>query len=353
MRCFLRVGMKFFARLLVLLVLVGVAGLLFGQLEGSGQSALVALSQYLPFPAYVLPALAAVVVAFICLGWVWRGLTLLALAVSLTWLMGLCMGSPEEGHKRVRFMTYNVKSYLAIKRPGGVEALAHEVFEHQPDILVMQDAGQLVDAEGNAQSAALLRVVGKGWPHAYATDEYVVLSRWPIKRCRNGAIPVGNDPHVFAHCDIDVDGVKLDVITVHLITPRKGLVAKHRGQSSRWLGVGEWQDNMLLRVRQTGLLAEYLRQLPPGPRIVAGDLNATEPSVVVQSLINTGLRDAYSSASVGYGFTHGHSLLKGLSFLRIDHILVSPDIAVADAFTGGAQASQHRPVIADLYLHRQ
>lgn len=343
--------MKLFARLFVMGVVIGVAGLLFGRMEGSGQSAVLALSQYLPFPAYVLPALAAVLAAFIWLGWVWRGLAVLALAVSLTVLMGLSWGSPEEGHGRVRFMTYNVKSYLALKRPGGTEELAHEILEHQPDILVMQDAGQLVDVEGNVKSAALLRVVGGGWPHAHATDEYVVLSRWPIQGCRRGAIPVGEDPHVFVHCDVDVDGTTLQVITAHLITPRKGLVAKHRGQP-RWLGLGEWQDNMLLRMRQAGLLAEYLRQLPPGPRILAGDLNATEPSVVVQTLLNTGLRDAFSSASVGYGFTHGHSLLKGLSFLRIDHILVSPDIAVTRAFTGGAQASQHRPVIADLYLHR-
>lgn len=343
--------MKSFARLFVALVLAAVLGLLLGRVEGSGQSALLALSQYLPFPAYLLPALAAVLAAFIWLGWVWRGLAVLALVVSLTLLMGLSWGSAEEGHGRVRFMTYNVKSYLALKRPGGAEELAHEILEHQPDILVMQDAGQLVDVEGNVKSADLLRVVGGGWQHAHATDEYVVLSRWPIRQCRHGAIPVGDEPHVFAHCDIDVDGTTLQVITVHLITPRKGLVAKQQGQS-RWLGLGEWQDNMLLRMRQAGMLAEYVRQLPPGPRIVAGDLNATEPSVVEQTLLNTGLRDAFSSASVGYGFTHGHSLLDGLSFLRIDHILVSPEIAVADAFVGGDRASQHRPVIADLYLNR-
>jgi len=285
------------------------------------------------------------------LGWVWRGLAVLALGVCLTVLMGLSWGSPEEGHGRVRFMTYNVKSYLALKRPDGVHELAQEIFEHQPDILVMQDAGQLVDVEGHVRSPNLLRVIGAGHPHVFAADEYVVVSRWPIRQCRHGAIPVGDEPHVFVHCDIEVDGRVLQVITAHLITPRKGLRAKHQGQA-HWLGLDEWQDNMLLRARQAGLLAEYLRQLPAGPRIVAGDLNATEPSVVVQTLLNTGLRDVHSAASVGYGFTHGHSLLKGLSFLRIDHVLVSPDIAVFDAFTGGAQASQHRPVIADLYLHR-
>lgn len=343
--------MKQFAKWFVVCVLAGVGVLLFGRAMGPEKSAVLALSQYLPFPVYVLPAAAAVLAAFIWLNWLWRGLASLALLACLTVLMGLSWGRGEEGHGRVRVMTYNVKSYLALQQPGGAEALAREVLEHQPDILVMQDAGQLVDVEGNVRSADLLRVIGSGHQHAFATDEYVLVSRWPIRQCRSGAIPVGDEPHVFAHCDIEVDGRILEVITAHLITPRQGLRGKHHGQA-RWLGLGEWQDNMLLRMRQAGLLAEYLRQLPPGPRIVAGDLNASEPSVVVQTLLNTGLRDAFSSAGLGYGFTHGHSLLKGLSFLRIDHILVSPDIAVADAFTGGEEASQHRPVIADLYLNR-
>lgn len=342
--------MKQLAKCVVFLVLAGVGWLLLGHVVTPERSAMLALSQYLPYPAYVLPALVAVVAAFTWLGWWWRALALVALALCLTMLMGLSWGQSQEGHGRIRFMTYNVKSYLALQRPDGTEALAREILEHQPDILVMQDAGQLVDVEGNVQSADLIKVIGRGHPHAHATDEYVLVSRWPIRNCRNGPIPVGDELHVFAHCDIDVDGTTLEVITAHFITPRRGLRSKRHG---RWLGLNEWQDNMLLRLRQSGLLADYLRQLPPGPRIVAGDLNAVESSQVVQTLLNTGLRDAHSSAGRGYGFTHGHSLLKGLSFLRIDHILVSPDIAVADAFTGGAQASEHRPVIADLYLHRQ
>jgi endonuclease/exonuclease/phosphatase (EEP) superfamily protein YafD len=41
-----------------------------------------------------------------------------------------------------------------------------------------------------------------------------------------------------------------------------------------------------------------------------------------------------------------------ISFLRIDHILVSPEIGVVDAFAGGKEGSEHRPVIADLLLRR-
>ena len=118
------------------------------------------------------------------------------------------------------------------------------------------------------------------------------------------------------------------------------------------LDLGCGTGNMLARLEQAGLLAEHLR-LMSGPTVLGGDLNAPEASAVVQTLLNTGLRDAFSAAGSGYGYTHGHHLLRGLSFLRIDHILVSKDIGVSDAFAGGREASQHRPVIADLWVHRQ
>lgn len=343
--------MKFWVRLFVALVVLGVAGLALGRWADTGRSALLALSQYLPYPSHVLPTLVAVGAAFIWLGWLWRALAVLSLLVCVTWLMGWSWGTPEEGHGRVRFMTYNAKGFLALRKPGGLQALGHEILEHHPDILVMQGVAHLVDVPGDVRSPNLVRVIGDAWPHAHTSAEYVVLSRWPIEKCRDGAIPVGDEAHVFVHCDIAIEGRTVQVITAHLITPRKGLRSSRNGQGV-WLGLAQWQDNMLLRTRQSGLLAEYLRQLPAGPRIVAGDLNATEQSVVVRTLLNTGLRDAFSSAGRGYGFTHGHSLIKGLSFLRIDHILVSKDIAVAGAFTGGAEASEHRPVIADLYLNR-
>lgn len=341
--------MKTVAKWGVIAVTVGVFVLLVGRFVTAERMPVLALSHYLPYPVYVMPAALGVVVAFIWLSWRWRAVAVVSLLSCMTVLMGLSWGRSEEGHGRIRFMTYNVKGYLAINRPEGLDLLAREIIEHQPDILALQDAGHLVDETGDVRSPALLRVIGALAPHVHAHDEYVLVSRWPIQGCRSSGIPVGDEPYVFLHCSIEVEGVGLDVITAHLITPRRGLRSKHHG---RWLGVNDWEDNMMSRLRQAGLLAEYLRTLPPRPRIVAGDLNAVEASQVVRTLLNTGLRDAHSSAARGYGFTHGHSLLKGLSFLRIDHILVSPDMAVAAAFTGGADASEHRPVIADLYLHR-
>ena len=64
------------------------------------------------------------------------------------------------------------------------------------------------------------------------------------------------------------------------------------------------------------------------------------------------LRDAFAAGGRGYGHTHGHSLKPRFSFLRIDHILVSPSLGVRNCYVGSQYASQHRPVIADLLVRR-
>jgi endonuclease/exonuclease/phosphatase (EEP) superfamily protein YafD len=79
-------------------------------------------------------------------------------------------------------------------------------------------------------------------------------------------------------------------------------------------------------------------------------LTAPDASAAIQALLAIGLRDAFATAGRGWGHTYGHRLRPRFSFLRIDHILVSDDVTVVRAFTGGEEASDHRPVIADLRL---
>ena len=321
--------MAFLLKATVALVTVAVVLLWAGQVVEPRQLPGLVLVNYVPFPAYLLPVLVAVV-ASLWLGWVWRAVAVAALLVTLTVVMGWVWGRADEGHGRVRFMTYNVKAYLASQRPGGFAELAQEVAEHQPDILVMQDAQTLSSGEGGQPMDALSQVV-RQHREVYQFGQYVVASRWPLQRCQVGGIPTAERSHGFVTCQVQAHGVTLNVVTVHFLSPRDGLNAARK---EGFDGMADWQQNMLARLQQTGLLAEHLRQMS-GPILLGGDLNAPEASAVVQTLINTGLRDAFSAAGSGYGYTHGHHLLRGLSFLRIDHILVSKDIGVSDAFVGG------------------
>jgi endonuclease/exonuclease/phosphatase (EEP) superfamily protein YafD len=135
---------------------------------------------------------------------------------------------------------------------------------------------------------------------------------------------------------------------VHFASPREGLnAARHEGLD----GIDDWRRNYGSRLTQAHALAADMRHALR-PLIVAGDLNAPVSSPVLRSLLDTGLRDAHSSVGRGFGYSYGHDLRPGFSFLRIDHILVSADVGLAGTHVGGRTASEHRPVIADLLLRR-
>lgn len=306
--------------------------------------------QYVPYPAFLLPALAALALSW-RLGWVWRLTAAAALALVLTVIMGLVVGHADAGTQPLRMMTYNIKAQRAERRPGTFEALAREVSVHRPDLLVMQDAGELTAARRRSPEVAKATEPIFAGREVYSNDQYIVVSRYPLRDCHPADLSFRDQPHVYVQCTVLVEGREVELFTAHLLSPRSGLNAtRHEGAE----GIEDWQRNFDDRYSQARkLAADIARRAGGRPLIVAGDLNAPETSPVIRTLLEPGLRDAFSSAGFGYGYTHGHSLKIGISFLRIDHILVSPGIGVVDAMAGGRDGSEHRPVIADLLLQRQ
>jgi vancomycin resistance protein VanJ len=339
----LRRGLRGAAGLFVVAVLTALAALTVVQRLSGVTSWWVELSRYLPYYWLLLPCVAALALApWLGRWWVVASLAALALLCGVT--MRPEWGRREPASEHVRLMTFNVKAGHAVQHRDGVLALGAEVARHDPDILVMQDADGLLVERG---APPLVGAPVFGLPHVYALGQYIVASRWPVQGCSTGQIGYRDEGHRYLHCSVDARGVPLTIVTAHLRSPRSGLSATRREGLD---GAGEWQQNFRDRLAQSQALARDLAALPR-PLVVAGDLNAPESSPVVQTLLEVGLRDAYSAAGRGYGHTYGHAI-RGLAFLRIDHILASPDIAIADCFVGDGRASEHRPVIADLVLRR-
>jgi len=326
---------------LVVAGLVLVVALALGFRYGGDSMWWLEIARYVPFPAYLVPALLLVACAW-PLGWRWRALSLVAPAIVATELMGLCVGSPDEGSVRLRFMTYNVKAYIAKKSPDGYAKLAWEIASQDPDVIVMQDANPMSD-DDELPDTILAALKGRTVFHA---NQYIVASRFPLSRCGLGDISVHEEDTRFVHCTLNVAGRDIDLFTVHFVSPRSGLNAA-RGQAAG--GLSGWETNFSDRLSQSILLAATVGR-SSHPVILAGDLNADEHSPILRRLLAAGLRDAFSSSSFGYGYTLGHDLKPGFSFLRIDHVLASPDIGVADCATGGREASQHRPVVCNLLV---
>lgn len=312
---------------------------------GEPQTWWLELTRYAPYPVYLLPALAAVGLSLL-LGRTWRIAALLGLALVVTSVMGLAIGRSDKGEGHFRLMTFNIKSYFAQVRPDGYARLAWEVMLHDPDIIVMQDA-IAVDRPLEQLPPAVRTMLGQR--QIYSFGQYAVASRYPLQGCKPGHIPFRGQEHSYVRCTVVVAGTEIDLVTVHFISPREGLNAARR---ERLHGLDEWERNFTDRLTQARKLAGDLAG-NPRPLIVAGDLNALEGSPVIRTLLDLGLRDAFSSAGFGYGHTQGHALRPGISFLRIDHILVSSTLGVSDCFVGGKEASDHRPVIADLFARRE
>lgn len=330
------------ARVVVILVVAGIVVLAAGYKVGPEHFWLFALAQYVPYPAFLLPSLAAVGLS-ITLGWGFRLAALLGLGLVLTSVTGLEFNRGEGGSGRVRLMTYNIKDYVSARHANGLAAVAQEIDRHDPDIVVLQDARQVADDGAADKLLAIL-----GGRRNFSFGQYVVASRFPLRDCSRRDIPFREEAHTYVTCIVEINGIEFQLVTVHFITPRSGLAAIRADPLG---AIGEWKENVSDRMTQAEELADDLRSRRL-PLVVAGDLNAPDTSLVVRTLLETGLRDAFATAGVGYGHTWGHSLSLRFSFLRIDHILVSPEFAVADCFAGGPLGSEHRPVIADLSLTR-
>lgn len=302
------------------------------------------LLRYVPYPAWLLPAVLVLALS-VGFGWGWRLLALAGLGLVLWpvmgWSWGLGRAEVLGAAQRMplRVMTYNIKSYRAEANDDNYELLAAEITRQSPDLLLLQDAPHL-NRPGRPLDPAMQAALAPY--HWHGVGQYVIASRHPLKDCRTGNLAHGGPPWPYLRCTVQVGTQAVTVVNVHTLTPRQGLnAARSEGAG----GVEEWRENFGERLAQARRLADDVALLPR-PLIVAGDLNAPQASPVVQTLLATDLRDAYGEAGRGWGYTVGHALRPHLSFVRIDHILVSSELALIDAAAGSRWGSEHRPVVA-------
>lgn len=88
------------------------------------------------------------------------------------------------------------------------------------------------------------------------------------------------------------------------------------------------------------------------PDLILGDLNASADHAVLRELEDAGFRDAAEVVNAGWQPTWPTNGLGPLSWLppvvRIDHVLVGPELAVRDVRTVEIEGTDHLAVIAEL-----
>ncbi len=325
--------------ILFLLLLTGV------NIAGPDQWTLGSFNLYVPQWLYALPAAALLPFYLI---WARRRAWLPLLCA--LWVLGPIMGfcwrwfspspDPAQG-TRLRVMTYNVKNGRY-----DMAAIAADIQKFHPDILVCQESN------GTFRVAAQNLLVG--W-NIQIMDQFLVASRrFPLSAPEGKAISFPGWSTLVMRCQTEVGGRAVTLYSAHLKSPRGGLVAmlkhlRHPHQNSDDMVV--WNTD--LRLGQAHILAGFLRE-ETTPTLLVGDLNAPVQSLACREFFNEGFRDAFSEAGRGYGFSYGQRVRHmPFAYVRIDHIMLSKEWQALDCKVGNNAGSEHRPVIADLYLPRK
>jgi endonuclease/exonuclease/phosphatase family metal-dependent hydrolase len=162
-----------------------------------------------------------------------------------------------------------------------------------------------------------------------------ILSRYPLKMIRMDALPRLKarrlfEPRGALWVEIDVSGIKVNVITSHL---------------SLWPAERLLQTEVLLGPDWTGSV------VCQRPVVLCGDFNASPRSKVCKR-IGCKLRDAQLIVE---SHKPKNTWLGSHPFNRIDHFFVSPDIEVMNIAVPTTEldriASDHLPLIVDLKFH--
>ncbi len=229
--------------------------------------------------------------------------------------------------KTLRVVTYNTDRSVALASRIGTDMLAWDA-----DVIVMQDCAREVGASMQAVSQ-----VAEPKYRVHLDSEFCVASRLPIESPTRFPVPSNSGRALTFR--VAWQGAPIRFGTVHLPSPRDALGAARHG-SGQLL-----EQSVVVRSDASRAVAFWLGQQQRGPLIVAGDFNLPVESQTLRRDWGS-LRNAFSEA--GWGF--GHTMFAGRHRVRIDHILVSPEITVRRARVLSGYPSEHQPVVADVTL---
>jgi endonuclease/exonuclease/phosphatase family metal-dependent hydrolase len=171
--------------------------------------------------------------------------------------------------------------------------------------------------------------------HTHAAGEFFVASRFPIRDVE----PLGTPPMAL-RCELDTAVGRVHFVSLHLATPRDGLLAVAREGDS---GIAELEANITRRRDESKRAAAWLRDVN-GPLIIVGDFNTTVESAIFREYWSK-YTDAFTVAGCGWGPTQ---ITPRRTAARIDHVLVGPGWRCRQCWVGPFVGSEHRPVAADL-----
>jgi endonuclease/exonuclease/phosphatase (EEP) superfamily protein YafD len=275
------------------------------------------------------------VAALALLALAWRRRALVPIGLAALVVMGPVMGgtlstAPLWHEKaKVRILTFNVEGGKVVS-PRLKELLAAT----RPDIAGFEECGQTMrDALAGLE----------GWAAVDTASTTCFLSRYPLRappvRMAARDLQAAGGSAVVSRYEVLAPVGTVTVFVLHLETPRHGVqhLLSDPVNAPRLIDA-----NNLLRDTESRVVRRWIDSTAP-PRVVLGDFNLPVESVVWQRYWGD-LTDAFDAAGNGWGFTK----LNGWIEVRIDHVLLDPQLKAVGAHVGDDWGSDHLPFIAEV-----
>lgn len=247
---------------------------------------------------------------------------------------------PPKGQS-LRVMTYNIYGARATSpaNAADLDAIAEVIRRQNPDFVTLNEVDVFTNRTGKDvhQARDLAEKLGMEWHFSKAIDrdggEYgdAVLSKYPILEKRSYRLPCAaeqpGEDRSLCVIRVQIDGKDLYVASTHL---------DHlSGDASRLV-----QATEIRRIRGTEL---------EGDLILCGDLNAIPSSNVIATmtsfLTNTGPIDQYTFPSDDPSRKIDYIMYAPIEHFGVQNCQV---VSRGDQQVDGVDASDHRPVIADI-----
>ena len=257
---------------------------------------------------------------------------------------GIGSEPPAPLVKTLRMLTYNVHGCVGLDGKNSPDRIARVIARQGVDVVALQEIDVGRNRSGNIdQAESIARKLGMTFHFQSSLSlkegKYgnAILSRYPLKMIRMDALPRFKskarrlfEPRGALWVEIDVRGIKVNVITSHLsLWPAERLL-----QAEALLGP-DWTGNAACQ----------------GPVILCGDFNANPRSIVCKR-IGGKLRDAQLIVE---SHKPKSTWLASHPFSRIDHFFVSPDIEVVNIVVPATEldrvSSDHLPLIVELKVN--
>lgn len=230
----------------------------------------------------------------------------------------------------LRVMAFNLGADI-----GPAQPVVDLIRAENPDIVGLLELGDEAAPALDAELADL-------YPYRVLDGRDVpgtgLLSRYPILESEGPFTANTAFPMLFA--TLDVGGEPVRVIVAH--PPRPGLSS----------GFYRYQDGYL-----PDLELMISEATAGGPALLLGDFNMTDQTQYYRLIRSAGLQDSFREAGRGFGFTYPERWFFGgqdlFLMLRIDYIFHTAHFEAVNAWVGPDAGSDHRPLTADLRLHRQ